>query len=92
MVFDKIDFKADLVECLLALGDLANARKLLARSPNMSSMYPGIAEATCRLLHVIIKPIYEPLQPFPRHEIDLDMYPPSLPTINFRTSERKLPF
>jgi hypothetical protein len=80
------------VECLLALGDLGNARKLLARSPNMSSMYPGIAEAACRLLHVIIQPIYQPLEPLPRREINLDSYPPSLPSLNFRTSESKFFF
>lgn len=77
------------MECLLALGDLGNARKLLARSPNMSSMYPGIAEATCRILHVIIRPIYQPLEPLPRREYDFDNYPPSLPSLNFRASERK---
>ena len=77
------------MECLLALGDLGNARKLLARSPNMSSMYPGIAEATCRLLHVIIHPIYQPLEPLLRREIDLNSYPPSLPTLNFKTCESK---
>jgi hypothetical protein len=51
-------------------------------------MYPGIAEALCRLLHVVIEPVYAPLQPFPSPDVHLDLYPPPHPTLNHRVQER----
>ena len=51
-------------------------------------MYSGIAEATSRLLNVIVEPIYTPLQPFASRSVNADLYPPSLPSLNFRTEEK----
>ncbi len=67
---------------LVAIGALKQARVLLLRLPRLPEIYPDIAEHMCKLLHVIIEPVYAPLSPtknFPAPtktmEDEADLYP-----------------
>lgn len=75
--------KAGLTLSLLSIGALNKARPILLVYPKLPLMYPDIAESMCRLLDVIIEPVYSPLRSFPlTSKKNLEDYPPAIPTLN----------
>ncbi|KAJ3196805.1 THO complex subunit 2 [Irineochytrium annulatum] len=55
--------KAMLAAHLIAIGDLSHGRMILDRLPKLCNMYPEIAENMCRLMHVIVEPVYKTIRP-----------------------------
>jgi hypothetical protein len=55
--------KAYIATQMLAIGDINHARVILDRLPTLSVMTPEISDQVCRLLRVIIEPVYAPLRP-----------------------------
>ncbi|RKO91960.1 transcription factor/nuclear export subunit protein 2-domain-containing protein, partial [Blyttiomyces helicus] len=55
--------KAELAAALLAIGDIPHARFILDRLPTLSRMHPDIAINFCRLLQVMVDPLYRLVHP-----------------------------
>jgi THO complex subunit 2 len=59
----RINQKALLAVHLIAIGDLTHARMILDRLPLLSQMFGEIGENMCRLLQVIVNPVYQTVNP-----------------------------
>ncbi|KAI8615774.1 transcription factor/nuclear export subunit protein 2-domain-containing protein [Chytriomyces sp. MP71] len=59
----KTNQKGVLASYLLAIGAISLARQIMDRHPTLIHMHPDIGDYMCRLLHVVIEPVYANLRP-----------------------------